>query len=98
MLVVSAERGGLFANLTRFVELEQPEPELGRRLEACDEILLRTRAEATRAGRTVAEVFADIAALLRRGGLPGRVASPSPGRPDRLRLARADRHPDERPT
>jgi Xaa-Pro aminopeptidase len=70
MLVVSAERGGLFANLTRFVELEQPEPELARRLEACAEILMRTRAEATRPGRTVAEVFADIQRFYGEAGYP----------------------------
>jgi Xaa-Pro dipeptidase len=71
MLVVSAERGGLFANLTRIVELEQPEPELARRLEACDEILVRTRVEATRPGRTVAEVFADIQRFYGDAGFPG---------------------------
>ena len=76
MLVVSAERGGLFANLTRFVELEQPEPELGRRLEACDEILLRTRAEATRAG------------AYRRRGLRGHASASTARRayPDEWRL------------
>ena len=31
MLVASAERGGLYANLTRIVELEEPDPELARR-------------------------------------------------------------------
>lgn len=70
MLVVSAERGGLYANLTKLVELEQPDPELARRLEACDEILMRTRVEATRPGRTVAEAFADIQRFYRDAGFP----------------------------
>jgi len=59
MLVASAERGGLYANLTRIVELEEPDPKLVRRLRACDEILARLREEATRPGRTLAEAFAD---------------------------------------
>jgi Xaa-Pro aminopeptidase len=59
MLVASSERGGLYANLTRIVELEEPDPELARRLRACDEILTRLREEATRPGRTLAEAFAD---------------------------------------
>ena len=59
MLVASAERGGLYANLTRIVELEEPDPELARHMRACDEILARLREEATRPGRTLAEAFAD---------------------------------------
>jgi Xaa-Pro dipeptidase len=59
MLVASAERGGLYANLTRIVELEEPDAELARRKAACDEILTRMREEATRAGRTLSEAFAD---------------------------------------
>ena len=59
MLVASAERGGLYANLTHIVELEEPDPELARRLRACEEILARLREEATLPGRTLAEAFAD---------------------------------------
>jgi antitoxin VapB len=59
MLVASAERGGLYANLTRIVELDEPDPELSRRLRACKEILARMRDEATRPGRTLAEAFSD---------------------------------------
>jgi Xaa-Pro dipeptidase len=70
MLVASAERGGLYANLTRFVELEEPEAELARRLDACDEILARTRDEATRPGRTLAEVFDDIRGFYADAGFP----------------------------
>ncbi|MGH3072417.1 MAG: M24 family metallopeptidase [Gaiellaceae bacterium] len=58
MLVVSAERGGLYANLTRFVELEEPAPALARRIEAAREILERMRTEATVAGTTLAGAFA----------------------------------------
>jgi antitoxin VapB len=70
MLVVSAERGGLYANLTRIIELEQPDAELARRRDACDEILARAREEATRAGRTLAEAFADIQGFYRDAGFP----------------------------
>ena len=59
MLVASAQRGGLYANLTRIVNLEQPDPEVDRRQAACDEILVRMREEATRPGRTLAEAFGD---------------------------------------
>jgi antitoxin VapB len=59
MLVASAERGGLYANLTRIVELEDPDPELARRTAACKEILRRMREEATRPGRSLAEAFTD---------------------------------------
>ncbi len=59
MLVVCAERGGLYANVTRMVDFEEPEPELKRRQEACATILQRMREEATRPGRTLAEAFAD---------------------------------------
>ena len=39
MFVASAERGGLYANLTRIVELDEPDRELTRRLDACEQIL-----------------------------------------------------------
>jgi Xaa-Pro dipeptidase len=70
MLVVSAERGGLYANLTRFVELEEPDRELARRSAACTEILGRMREEATRPGRTLAEAFDDCRAFYRDAGFP----------------------------
>jgi Xaa-Pro aminopeptidase len=59
MLVASAESRGLYANLTRIVELDEPAPDVARRQRACDEILARMRDEATRPGRTLAEAFAD---------------------------------------
>jgi Xaa-Pro aminopeptidase len=58
MVVVCAERGGLYANLTRFVHFEPPDGELAAKLEACQGILARLR-EATRPGRTLADVFDD---------------------------------------
>jgi Xaa-Pro aminopeptidase len=70
MLVVSAERGGLYANLTRFVDFEQPDPELVRRRAACGEILVRMREEATRPGRTLAEAFGDCHRFYREAGFP----------------------------
>src|SRR3712207_6703876 len=59
MLVVSAERGGLYANVTRIVDFEEPERELERRQAACETILGRLRKEATRPGRTLADAFQD---------------------------------------
>jgi Xaa-Pro dipeptidase len=59
MLVVSAERGGLYANVTRIVDFEEPERELKRRQAACETILGRLREEATRPGRTLADAFQD---------------------------------------
>lgn len=59
MIVLCAERGGLYANLTRMLGFAPLDDELRRRQEACDTILRRMRTEATRPGRTVAEAFAD---------------------------------------
>jgi Xaa-Pro dipeptidase len=70
MLVASAERGGLYANLTRIVELDEPDPHLARRQRACDEILVRMRGEATRPGRTLAEAFADCRRFYAEAGFP----------------------------
>jgi Xaa-Pro aminopeptidase len=70
MLVASAERGGLYANLTRIVDLEEPEPELARRVAACEEILARMREEATRPGRTLAEAFLDCEHFYADAGYP----------------------------
>ena len=70
MLVASAERGGLYANLTQFVEFDEPGPDLSRRLEASREILARMRTEATRPGRTLAEAFADCRRFYADAGFP----------------------------
>jgi Xaa-Pro aminopeptidase len=71
MLVVSAERGGLFANMTRFVELEERSAELDRRAAACDEILRRMREEATKPGRTLSQIFGDCTRFYDEAGFPG---------------------------
>lgn len=70
MLVVCAERGGLYANLTRFVHFERPDSGLERRLAACEEILHRMREEATRPGRTLGEAFADCRRFYEEAGFP----------------------------
>jgi len=70
MLVASAERGGLYANLTRIVELDEPDAELARRQRACVEILSRMREEATRPGRTLADAFADCRRYYADAGFP----------------------------
>jgi Xaa-Pro aminopeptidase len=70
MLVVCAERGGLYANLTRMVSFEDPDPETLRRQKACDEILRRMREEATRPGATLAEAFAACQAFYAEAGFP----------------------------
>ncbi|HEV2874411.1 MAG TPA: M24 family metallopeptidase [Thermoleophilaceae bacterium] len=71
MIVASAQRGGLYANLTRIAWLGDPDPETARRQAACDEILARTREEATRPGRSLAEVFAEVQRLYAEAGFPG---------------------------
>ncbi len=58
MVVVCAERGGLYANLTRFLHFEPPDAELAAKLETCQGILARLR-DATRPGRTLGDVFDD---------------------------------------
>jgi Xaa-Pro dipeptidase len=70
MLVASAQRGGLYANLTRIVWLDEPDPEIERRQSACDLILARTREEATRPGRTLADAFADVRRFYAKAGVP----------------------------
>lgn len=71
MLVISAQRGGLYANVTRIVELEEPDRQLARRKAACDEILRRMREEATRPGRSLAEAFASCRGFYDDAGFPG---------------------------
>jgi Xaa-Pro dipeptidase len=70
MLVASAERGGLYANLTRIVTLEPADSELRGRMEACAEILARMRDEATHPGRTLADAFADCRRFYADAGFP----------------------------
>jgi Xaa-Pro dipeptidase len=70
MLVVSAERGGLYANVTRMVHFEEPDAELKRRQEACEVILGRMREEATRPGYTLADAFADCQRFYAEAGFP----------------------------
>ena len=69
MLVISAERGGLYANLTRLVELEELPPETARRVAATNDILVGMR-DATRPGRPLSEVFADCRRLYAEAGYP----------------------------
>ncbi|MGH2800112.1 MAG: M24 family metallopeptidase, partial [Thermoleophilaceae bacterium] len=70
MLVASAQRGGLYANLTRIAWLDEPDPETARRQAACDEILARTRDEATRPGRSLTDAFDDVRRLYAEAGFP----------------------------
>jgi Xaa-Pro aminopeptidase len=70
MLVVSAERGGLYANVTRIVHFDEPNGELKRRQDACETILRRMREEATRPGRTLADAFADCQRFYTEAGFP----------------------------
>ena len=91
MLVVCAERGGLYANLTRLVHFEDPDPETARRQKACEEILRRMREEVTGEGRTLADIFTDCRRFYAEEGYPDGVARPPSGRPHRVRAARDDR-------
>ena len=43
MLVVCAERGGLFVSLTRMIYFQEPDSQTARRQEACGEVLRRMR-------------------------------------------------------
>ncbi len=70
MLVVCAERGGLYANLTRMVSFEDPDPETVRRQEACQEILGRMRGEAARPGTTLAGAFDLCRTFYAEAGFP----------------------------
>lgn len=70
MLVVCAERGGLYANLTRMVHFVAPDAALLRRQEACDTILRRMREEATQPGRTLAAAFGDCQRFYAEAGFP----------------------------
>jgi Xaa-Pro dipeptidase len=70
MLVVCAERGGLFVSLTRMIYFQEPDPQTARRQEACEEVLRRMREEATREGRTLAEAFEDCRRFYAEAGFP----------------------------
>jgi antitoxin VapB len=70
MLVASAQRGGLYANLTRIVWFDEPDPEIARRQAASDEILARMREEATRPGRSLVDAFADCRRFYAEAGFP----------------------------
>lgn len=70
MLVVCAERGGLYVSLTHIVDFEGPDGEIKQRQEACEEILRRMREEATRPGRTLAEAFANCKRFYAEAGFP----------------------------
>ena len=70
MLVTSAERHGLYANVTAVRDLAEPDRETVSRMTSCREILERTR-DATRTGRTLADVFADIGRFYAEAGFPG---------------------------
>lgn len=69
MLVACADRGGLYANSTRIVNLEEPGPEERRLQSACDNVLIRAR-EAARPGRSLSEVLAEIVDAYREEGFP----------------------------
>lgn len=69
MLVACAERGGLYANLTRIVEFGEPDPETRRRQAACEAVLRRMR-EATTPGRTLGELFEDCKRYYADEGFP----------------------------
>jgi Xaa-Pro dipeptidase len=71
MLVVSAERGGLYANVTRMVHFDEPDAEVKRRQKACQSILNRMREEATSPGRTLADAFEDCQRFYAEEGFPG---------------------------
>ncbi len=70
MLVVCAERGGLFVSLTRMIYFQEPDPQTARRQEACEEVLRRMREEATREGRTLAQAFEDCRRFYAEAGFP----------------------------
>lgn len=69
MVVVCAERGGLYANLTRIVLFESPDEQTARRQMACDTILRRMR-EATVPGCMLGEVFEDCKRFYAQEGFP----------------------------
>jgi Xaa-Pro dipeptidase len=71
MLVVCAERGGLFVSLTRMIYFQEPDPQTARRQEACEEVLRRMREETTHEGSTLAQAFEDCRRFYAEAGFPG---------------------------
>lgn len=70
MLVVCAEHGGLYANLTRIIYFEEPDGELRRRQEVCEAMLKKLR-EASIPGRDLCDVFKDCQDFYAEAGFPG---------------------------
>jgi Xaa-Pro dipeptidase len=70
MLVVCAERDGLFISLTRMIYFQEPDPQTARRQEACEEVLRRMREEATGEGHTLAQAFEDCRRIYAEAGFP----------------------------
>jgi Xaa-Pro aminopeptidase len=70
MIVVCAERYGLYANLTRIIAFTPPADDLARRQAVCETILRRMREEATRSGRTLADAFTDCQRFYAEAGYP----------------------------
>ncbi len=70
MLVVCAERSGLFVSLTRIIDFREPDPETARRQEACAEILRRMREEASQPGLTLADAFEECRRFYAEAGFP----------------------------
>lgn len=70
MLVASAQREWLYANLSLIVHFEEPDSETAQRQAACDQILARMRDEATRAGRALADAFGDCRRFYADEGFP----------------------------
>lgn len=71
MLVVCAEKDGLYVSLTRIVHLvEEPDEDFERRQVACEEILHRMREEATRTGHSLADAFAYCTRFYAEAGFP----------------------------
>jgi antitoxin VapB len=69
LLAVTAERHGLFVSTTRLVSFGPPPPRLVELMEACagvDAAVLR----ASRPGRSLGEIFADLADAYARHGFP----------------------------
>lgn len=69
MLVLCGEGGGLYANLTRFVNFIDPEPEIQRRMDLC-EVMLQRMNEATRPGVTLGDIFDRCLDLYAEAGFP----------------------------
>lgn len=69
MLVACAERHGLYANLTRVVYFEEPDGETARRQQACESVLHKMR-DATRPGRSLADLFDACKSFYAEEGFP----------------------------